>query len=81
MFDFTSRIAWPEPASIPVSVTRQIADTMRKATFVVLEGASHFGAYESPEVFIPLFEEFIDSWSPCRPRQTLTLAALRLENQ
>lgn len=54
-------VAGEVDASIPVAVSRQIADAMKNARFVEVPGGSHFGAYESPQIFIPLFEQFIDT--------------------
>ncbi|HEY4073956.1 MAG TPA: alpha/beta hydrolase [Herbaspirillum sp.] len=54
-------VAGDADASIPPALSKRISDAMGLAevNFVVIPGASHFGAYEMHDLFIPVFDKFL----------------------
>ena len=52
-------VAGDADASIPVAVSQKIADAVPGSGFVVMPGASHFGAFESPNEFLTAFNQFL----------------------
>jgi 3-oxoadipate enol-lactonase len=52
-------VAGDADASIPPVVSQKIADALPNHRFVVVPGASHFGAFEMREVFAKVFDDFL----------------------
>lgn len=54
-------VAGEADASIPPAVSQKIADALPNARFVVVPGASHFGAFEMREIFAAVFDDFLST--------------------
>lgn len=46
-------------ASIPVALAQQLADALPAGHFVTVPDASHFGAFEARDAFMPVFDQFL----------------------
>jgi len=51
-------LAGDRDASIPVAVSKELAEAL-KADFVVVENSAHFGAFDSPQRFKPVVDQFL----------------------
>ncbi|VTU13182.1 3-oxoadipate enol-lactonase 2 [Variovorax sp. SRS16] len=51
-------VAGDRDASIPVAVSKELADAL-KADFVVLENSAHFGAFDAPQRIEPVVDRFL----------------------
>jgi 3-oxoadipate enol-lactonase len=57
-------VAGDMDAGIPPAASKLIADAIPGATFVSIPSASHFGAFEMRESFVPVFDKFLSTQVP-----------------